>query len=135
MDTHKFFPVTRGRDSKAIAESEKRRHVRFPVHLAVQYGVAASVEYTSFILNMSMGGVFIQTDQPLPVGTKIHIHIYIPPDVKLLGEFTGEVMWVNDRNPRTHKGMGVKFSGVGKESLRQLAAYLDEKKHLLDKVV
>ncbi|MCJ7833144.1 MAG: PilZ domain-containing protein [Deltaproteobacteria bacterium] len=135
MDTHKFFPDPKGSISKAIAPREKRRHVRFPVHLAVQYGVEAPVEYTSFILNMSMGGVFIQTDQPLSVGTKILIHIYIPPDVKLLGEFTGEVAWVNDRNPRIHKGMGVKFSDVGKESLRQLEAYLNEKKHLLDKMI
>ena len=44
-------------------------------------------------------------------------------------------MWLNDRNPRIHKGMGVKFSEVGKESLKQLGAFLDEKKHLLDKVV
>lgn len=114
---------------------EKRSHVRFPVRLAVQYGKDDPITYNGFILNMSEGGVYIQTDEPLPVGSEILIRLFIPPQIKLLGELIGKVAWVNTGNFPLPKGMGVKFEMTEKEALKQLVTYFGEEKHLIDQKV
>lgn len=115
---------------------EKRSSVRFPIRLAVQYGKDNPITYNGFILNMSEGGIYIQTDDPLPVGSEILIRLFIPPQIKLLGEIVGKVAWVNTGNlTPLPKGMGVKFETTEKEALKKLVTYFWEEKHLIDQKV
>lgn len=114
---------------------EKRSHVRFPVRLAVQYGKDNPITYNGFILNMSGGGVYIQTNEPLPVGSEILIRLFIPPQIKLLGEIRGKVAWVNTGDFPLPKGMGIEFETTEKEGLKQLVTYFGEEKPLIDQKV
>jgi uncharacterized protein (TIGR02266 family) len=114
---------------------EKRCQVRFPVCLAVQYGKQSPIEYNSFILNMSVGGIYIRTDEPFPVGTEITIRLFIPPQIKLLVELTGKVAWVNKEGSSLPPGMGIKFDEHNKEALRKLAAFVEEDLQLIDRQV
>lgn len=108
------------------SDSEARSHVRFPVQLAVRYGEDVPYVYQDFILNISKGGVFIMTGQPLQEGTIIIMHFFIPPHEKLLGEFNGEVVAVDQ------KGMHVEFFDVSDESMKRLEGYLEGNRSLLD---
>jgi hypothetical protein len=83
-DADEFFPG-----------SKKRKHVRFPVCLSVRYGQEFPLLCQDFVLNASEGGVFIQCDAPFPPETILVLHFYIPPEEKLLAEFSGEVTNLN----------------------------------------
>lgn len=131
----KYFVDTNGDMDEHLPGEEQNRHVRFPVRLAVRYGTGNPVNYSSFVLNMNQGGVFIETDKPLEVGSRIVMHFYIPPEVKLLGEFEGQVVWANAQNVNKAGGMGIKFISYTQESMKQLEALLEEKHHLIDYMV
>jgi uncharacterized protein (TIGR02266 family) len=133
--TEKTYIEYNGFMDKRLPPGERRRHIRFPVCLAVKFRKESPNEYKSFILNMSEGGVFIQTDEPLPVGTKILIQLYIPPQVKVLSEFIGKVTWVNADDSRPPKGMGINFDSGNKDSLKQLKDFLEEELPLFDQEV
>lgn len=110
---------------------ERRSDVRFPVNLAVRYGENEPQVYENFVLNISKGGVYIITDQPLPEGAIIIMHFFVPPQQKLLAEFKGEVVGVNtsDLYPC---GMHVEFFDTPTESWRRLEGFLEGKRSLLN---
>jgi uncharacterized protein (TIGR02266 family) len=80
---------------------------RVPLSIEVEYRTAGAflVAYTS---NLSKGGLFIETDRPLLVGTELALRFTIP-DVGPI-EVRGSVAWVR---PETMEGkspgMGVEF--------------------------
>ena len=79
---------------------EKRRHLRVPCFVAVEY-VAQGRSYTEFIRDTSRGGMFIETYWPLMIGEKLSL-TYSPPDKKRPIKISGEVVRTNP------KGIGVK---------------------------
>lgn len=134
MSDDKVFVDRRG-VVEEFAGTEKRRHVRFPLCLAVKYGEEVPLVCADFTMNISKGGVYIMTDNPLPKGAKITMHFYIPPQEKLLGEFEGKVVGVNLDDPAYPRGMHVKFMDVNENALSRLEDYLEENRHLVDKEV
>lgn len=114
--------------------SERRRHIRFPVYLAFTCNNEAPAFSSDFILNLSKGGLFIRTDHPFPKDSEITINIYIPPGIKLLGQFEGRVVEVNEHNTAYPKGMHIKITS-GREDMQRLEDYLEEKRHLVDKKI
>lgn len=128
----KIFVDTHGEVEEFQSDTERRKHVRFPVCLSVMYNGYVPEVCLDFILNISKGGLFIKTDFPFPKGAKIMIHIYIPPESKLLGHFEGKVVQVSD-NPSYVKGMHVKIINSTSEDMQRLEDYLEERRHLVDK--
>lgn len=118
---------------ETVSTGERRRHVRFPVQLAVRYAEEAPIIYDSFILNASKGGVFILSNDPLPRGSIINMHFFIPPDEKLLGEFHGEVINTNESSRYPH-GMHVKFFGYSDADMDRFTAYMEERIPILDEM-
>lgn len=108
----------------------KRKFPRIRVNLEVEY----SIEDDSFkehLVNMSMGGVFIKTDNPVYVDTILDLKFSLPGlDRKI--EITGKVMWASLYHPDdpTPPGMGILFTNTGKEDKRILEEYIS--KHLND---
>lgn len=129
----KFFVDKGGEVEEYSEDAERRKHVRFPVCLAVKYGDSVSEVCPDFVLNISKAGVFIKTDSPLPKGSTVVMHFYIPPEDKLLGEFKGRVVEVNQNNPAYQRGMHIKFIHYTKEEMQSLEDYLEGKKRLIDK--
>lgn len=130
-DDSSYFMVQQDSADEYSSHPDRRRHVRFPVELAVRYGEDAPVAYDCFVLNTSRQGVFISTNRPYPEGTILVMHFYIPPHSKLLAELKGEVRSINtsDRYPQ---GMHIEFFQYAEEDMQRLSDYLEEKKHLLD---
>lgn len=124
--------VSHGGDTDELySGSERRKHVRFPVRLAVRHGSKAPLLYQDFVLNAGEGGVFIQCDTPLQPGALLTLHFYIPPEEMLLAEFKGEVINVS-RCAKYGSGMHVKFTYYHKEDMERFLFYLEERRHLLD---
>ena len=115
--------------------ANKRKHLRFPVCIAVSYHQSHLEPYSDFILSISMGGLFIKTERPFKVGSKIKMQFLIPPDGKELGEFDGKIVNVNTDNPNHPEGIFVKFINCSEKELTRLEDYLEGKKHLLDNIL
>ena len=110
---------------------EKRIHVRFPVCLSIRYGQEPPLLCQDFVLNASEGGVFIQCDTPFPPETILTLHFYVPPEERLLAEFSGEVAEISDGSTYA-AGMHIKLFDCSVEDMERFLSYLEESRHLLD---
>jgi hypothetical protein len=115
------------------AENDKSRLVSFPVCLAIKHGDSVSAECPDFILNTDESWVFVRSETPLPGGTQVIIHFYVPPEIKLLAEIQGTVSTMSRGNVAYQKGMLIKFSPVSRETIKLLEGYIEGKKHLIDR--
>jgi len=83
---------------------------RIPLSLEVEYRTAGAflVAYTS---NLSKGGLFIETERPVPVGTVLMLSFTIPSGERL--QVRAVVAWLRPQ-PSEGKpaGMGVEFEGL-----------------------
>jgi two-component system chemotaxis response regulator CheY len=105
----------------------KRKAARSPVKLEVFYGENEMLtDYTAgYTFNVSVGGLFLETNDPLSLGKSLKIKLYLP-DNDHPTHCQGRVAWVNlplspirsDHPP----GMGVEFLNLDEE--RQLQEFL-----------
>jgi len=127
----KYFIDKNSKAEEIYQDSSKTKQVHFPLCLAIKYGDDVSLECPNFLLNTSKGKVFVETDSPLPEGSQVVLHFYIPPEVKLLSEFKGRVIPQQSRFPNTRGNM-IKIRDITHRKLRKLEEYLEEKRHLID---
>jgi uncharacterized protein (TIGR02266 family) len=95
-----------------VQDALSRRNVqRIPVQLLVDYQANGTYLF-DFCRDLGAGGVFIQTESPLPIGSSLDLTFTIPDSKETLIT-KGEVIWVQD-NLKQRKdafpGMGVQFS-------------------------
>ena len=93
---------------------ERRNHPRRTVKLQVTYESRAKL-VEDLITDLSPGGVFLRTDNPLPIGTELDLTVQLAdrtPCITVLGEV---VRVVTD-------GMGVRFTGKLGPVLSELIA-------------
>jgi hypothetical protein len=131
----KFFLDTGGYMQEMTAVDDNPKLVPFPVYLAVKYGDNSLEEYHDFILNITESCVFVRTEYPLPLGTFLIMHFYIPPGNKLLSEIKGRVQMINQHHAAFPKGMLIKFGFFSRNELKNLENYVEGKKHLTDKII
>ena len=74
-----------------------------------------------YVINISRSGVFIRSDEPLPVGTRVNLRFTVIQDELETIEGLGEVVRTVERGK--DKGMGVVFvelSQVSKELIERI---------------
>jgi hypothetical protein len=88
---------------------EKRLQERFSMHLPVKVstnsGSGPELQYETITANISSGGAFIRTPNPLPIACKVHLEFLVSfVDLKklrfvlsleLLRRFEGKPVWVH----------------------------------------
>ena len=79
----------------------KREHPRKDISVYA-FLEAEDLSFNDFIKNISSGGLFIETDAPLPAGKEIFIR-FLHPDTGALTRAIGKVIRVDS------KGLGVQF--------------------------
>lgn len=111
---------------------ERRKQVRFPQGLKVAYATPkAFVE--NYIFDLSTGGLFINSTEPLDPGEQLNLRIFLPDKGNEL-EVLGEVMWCNREKKVTPErtfppGMGVKFLDLTSEGLERIINILAQSLH------
>ena len=108
---------------------DRRREERHPLRMRMDYRDATGgnflYEYTQ---NISAGGIFIETREPLPVGTEVEMR-FQPPGANEVIEVAGKVMWVNpyrtDSENNPNPGMGIQFEDLPEDLKEQLAAVVN----------
>lgn len=100
--------------------------IRVPVGVEVSY-LVGSRERKGRVVNVSRGGLYLETDRVSPVGTKLTIELTLPSFTNL-ARVNGIVTWVNDdsgaRTTHLPRGMGVKFVETPLVALRTVALYV-----------
>ena len=110
---------------------EKRAHPRVSIKIPVKYRVVEDLAGIQSIIEMrkteahtesldiSLGGMYIVSDQPLGVGSILHLDITLLGRERRLTAF-GEVVWSKD------SGAGLHFMMIKHEDLEALSAFLEE---------
>jgi type IV pilus assembly protein PilZ len=91
------------------AHDERREHQRFETAIAVDYASGDTFLF-AYLQNISEMGIFIRTDHPARVGTRLRLRFNVDEGEPLTLE--GEVTWINplrDTGDNLNPGMGVRF--------------------------
>lgn len=104
--------VGRGSIVGAVSDDddERRNHARVPIALKVEYKRLNSF-FADYTKNISRGGTFIRTSNPLAIGTEFMFHLRVPKLEKPLS-IKGKVQWVvadADSTEEQDPGMGIGF--------------------------
>ncbi|HEU5394046.1 MAG TPA: TIGR02266 family protein [Candidatus Methylomirabilis sp.] len=107
-----------------LALRQLPQHPRTPVELPVEYAITDRFVATS-CLNISRGGIYVQTPDPPPLNREIILRFTIPGDSVPL-RLRGRVVWSNPhagRNPFP-PGMGVQFLDLGAAQAARLDDFI-----------
>lgn len=105
---------------------EKRQMPRVPLAMEVTYE-SGDEFMSSFLSDISGGGVFIGTHDPLEPGTRLRLCFHIPGFTDSL-MVTGIVMWVRGLGADYKPGMGVRFEEMEHGDRERLDQYLEAAK-------
>src|SRR2546430_14823949 len=117
---------------RKVAENN-RRDMRPPVTLKIKFKSANLDQFIErYSVDVSRGGIFIRTKEPLPVGTQLKFEFQLQ-DAQPLISGEGTVVWIREHDPtRTGvaPGMGVRFDKLHAQSHQVLDRILTEKQRL-----
>ena len=92
------------------------------------YGPDSKVLISNYSVNMSSGGVFIETDKIMPEGTPLIVKFKLPDNETVIA-CNARVAWVNEpgnvRKPSLPPGMGLQFLDLSLEKLHAIQGYLN----------
>lgn len=102
---------------------EQRVHTRIPIRVLVEYQRLDDflADYTA---NVSLGGMFIATRQPLDLGTRFRLRFRIPDRPRPV-ETYGEVRWVVRPGEGPEPGMGIRFDDLAPTDRRAVDEWLE----------
>src|SRR5215471_17992354 len=107
--------------------------MRTPVTLKIKFKSANIDQFIErYSVDVSRGGIFIRTKEPLPVGTQLKFEFQLQ-DAQPLISGDGTVVWIREHDPtRTGvaPGMGVRFDKLASQSQQVLDRILAEKQRL-----
>ena len=90
-----------------MAVSAIRRDSRLPRRLQVSYRTQGNF-LVSYSVNLSKGGVFIESSEPLPIGTEVQLKLDVPDAGHI--DLVGHVAWVRQASPDgLPDGMGIQL--------------------------
>ena len=107
---------------------------RFDVHVPIYYGVQPQKLVCDYSVDLSTGGLFLETKQVVPVGTVLNVSFTLPGGGTTI-MCTARVTWLNGpvlrREPRLPSGMGLKFLDIGLEGVNSIRNFLysEERQH------
>lgn len=92
-----------------------RTHQRVETSIDVLFSESGAFK-KSHTLNISNGGLFLKTDNPLPKDTIVTLRMNLPGETESM-EIQGCVVWSNPKGNNTFpSGMGIQFIGMNSES-------------------
>lgn len=99
---------------------------RFDVRLPVRYGIRYDKLINNYSVNLSIGGVFLETTDILPVGTCLNVAFALPDGTTI--DCAAQVTWLNGpmlrSQPLLPSGMGLRFLDIEKQEVAALRNFL-----------
>jgi uncharacterized protein (TIGR02266 family) len=119
LDTaHRFLQLT-----------ERAADPRIPAKLTVRYGQGMQRQLTDYSVNISTGGLFLETASPLPAGSELLLEFPLPGRAESV-VCQARVAWVNapDCPGRLQlpSGMGMQFLDLSLDDLQSIREYIKQ---------
>lgn len=109
--------------SPAAVSPTRRSTRRVPCHTAMSVRNGAKV-YRSRTLDISHGGIFLATDEPLEIGERIDMAFRLPGSENTI-RAVGKVCWIGRGGAELVDGVGVKFGRIAAEDLTVIVEYVN----------
>jgi len=105
-----------------------RKHTRYDASIKVAFKTEKQFVY-EYAKNISKGGIFVATDKPLPLRTKVELVLHLPhssTEVKIIGEVVHVINTEQAKLMDADKwpGMGIQFSEFEEGGEKALMDYL-----------
>ncbi len=116
---------TSGNAARSLPLGDLRANVRFVVYYADEEERVMS----DYSVNMSLGGIFIESEEILPADTKLYVEFTLPVYEKPI-RCTSRVAWTNEpANPKASAmpaGMGLQFLDLPLQDVHVIRNFIDE---------
>ena len=108
----------------AIDQDERRFERRLPIRITVEYEDTEDF-LTDYTANLSIGGMFIETREPLAVGARFRLRFTVP-DRKAPIDTVAVVRWSQPASASSPMapGMGVRFEELSRDDMAAVQAML-----------
>ena len=100
-------------------EAFMRENPRKPCLIKAEYKIE-NHSFNSYILDISIGGVFLEADTRLPIGRELLLEFSLPAAAQPI-TFAGRIVW------STPRGFGVKFDQIGGYQSDLLKSFIEQK--------
>jgi uncharacterized protein (TIGR02266 family) len=119
--------------AKPDPATDTRQFLRVPVALAVRYWTRDELK-DRYIHVLGEGGLFVSTVDPLPVGSEMDLEVELAQKGTSF-KVKGQVVWVNEGEDHSKRGMGIKFSNLTYDQKRYVYGLVDDtlRQHLLER--
>lgn len=108
---------------KKTSKEEKRIHPRYDTSLRIKYYKHPSDEGTSWVKDISRGGIRLFLNNPFEIGTLLEIEINLPYDTRpVLAQ--SNVIWTEENDA------GLSFSDVDQEDINRIFRYIGHKQQI-----
>jgi uncharacterized protein (TIGR02266 family) len=129
-DEFVYKPINRAEFLQAAnryLQVETRRETRFATRVEILYGPEPQRQLTGFTLNLSTGGIYVETGQALAVDERITLVFSLPGQERAI-HCQARVAWVNvaqqPSKPSLPPGFGVQFVDMSLDDLHAIREYL-----------
>ena len=126
-------PTDVDRRSSEPSGAERREHQRFDTSIAVDYASGDTFLF-AYLQNISEMGIFIRTDHPATIGTRLRLRFQADPDEEPL-TLDGVVTWINPlraTGDNLNPGMGVRFMELSPDKREQVVSLVRTVAYLND---
>ena len=109
---------------------EKRTGIRLKSELRVYYGPTQQTILSGFSVDLSAGGLFLQTEYPLAINDKMNL-IFSLPDHEKSVSCDARVAWVNKdrdsdaKNNDYPSGVGLQFTDLSLEDVTAISGFIE----------
>jgi uncharacterized protein (TIGR02266 family) len=108
--------------------AERRKSVRAVVRLEVEGGKRNLLRVPLYVTeNLSRGGMFLITKDPLKEGTELNLEFSLPKDEKTI-KVTAKVIWAREADEKENlaPGMGILFTKISDEDRGHISNFVEE---------
>lgn len=123
INRHLFMATAR-----RLLSLRERTDPRVQARLQVRFGSGGAV-LTDYSVNISTGGIFLETATPLPQGTALQLEFTLPPRTTPI-RCQGRVAWVNHPNfpskPGLPPGIGVQMLDLTLDELHAIRDFIKD---------
>lgn len=116
-------------DEPDETSDNRRKHQRVPLSLLVQYRLNSFEDFLAeYSHDISLGGMFIRTEEPREEGSMIYLQFWLNDGSKLI-EGLGKVVRVNPPgDPKKPAGMGVEFLNFDEDSMSLISEIVETRR-------
>jgi len=122
INRHYFLAVT-----KKYLDIQFRKTPRYIARLRVHFGTNRETLLTDYSINLSAGGLFIETLDILQIDTRLAIEFILPQHEETI-RCEGRVAWLNQPdlmvNPNLPVGMGLQFLDISLDAMNSIRQYI-----------